>query len=705
MARSVPRASVSAAGRHAAVPGDVPDRSAGDGDVVLRLLHTADWHLGRRFPSFPEDAQKKLSRARLDVVSKILSLARRQSVHAILCAGDVFDDPSPSPDFWEGLVKTLRDQPAPHAPLFFVPGNHDPLTAESVWAAHHPFRAQLPPWVHVVDRDDFSYELTPEAVLYARPCRSKAGENDLAMALPAREPGDSRIRIGCVHGCTFDLEGYQTNFPICRDAGVSRGLNYLAIGDTHSFRDVTAGSPVPTVYPGTPEPTTFGEAEAGSVALVALFRQGLRPRVNAESVAFWRWIDVRCRDLNELRSLLTKPDLSGMWSGCTSTWRCRWRRRARWSASSASWKGRMRRTRGRGSSWWIDRGLRLVPGGVDAFPENLPPVVRATIERLDRIVADSEDEAEKDTADAGAVASLQAAAEARRGGGAAVMKLCRLLVTDFAGIAHADIELGPGLNVLYGPNDLGKSTLADAIRVALLLPHTSSHAEQYIPWTGGNRPLVELTFETEAQRFWRVQETVRQERILAARGIPRQRRPSTRWRRRVAGRCQAPRAPALGHSRAWRRRRRQGTAGQLSCDRAALHAGRRRGGAPAKPRGRSDGQRQGAHCGGAAGGRPGSALSFAASPHSGTSRRGVHGKGREEGQQGQPVQEGGRSSQAAARREGALAAGGGRFGGRRARVARARDQAHAPGGAGQRRGGPARHHRAAGKGNRRVACC
>ncbi len=84
------------------------------------------------------------------------------------------------------------------------------------------------------------------------------------------------------------------------------------------------------------------------------------------------------------------------------------------------------------------------------------------------------------------------------------MKLCRLCVTDFAGIAHTNVELGPGLNVLYGPNDLGKSTLADAIRVALLLPHTSNHAEQYIPWTGGNRPLVELTFQTEAQRFWRV---------------------------------------------------------------------------------------------------------------------------------------------------------------------------------------------------------
>ena len=37
---------------------------------MLRVLHTADWHLGRRFPSFPEEAQKKLSRARMDVVDK-----------------------------------------------------------------------------------------------------------------------------------------------------------------------------------------------------------------------------------------------------------------------------------------------------------------------------------------------------------------------------------------------------------------------------------------------------------------------------------------------------------------------------------------------------------------------------------------------------------------------------------------------------------
>jgi DNA repair exonuclease SbcCD nuclease subunit len=252
--------------------------------------------------------------------------------------------------------------------------------------------------VHVVDRDDFTYEISPQAVLYARPCRSKAGENDLAMALPAREPGDERLRIGCVHGCTFDVEGYQTNFPIRRDAGVQRGLDYLAIGDTHSFRDVTENLAVPTVYPGAPEPTSFDEAGAGRVALVALFRRGLRPRVDTEPVAFWRWIDVRCRDMNQLRSLLTTPDLDRHV--------VRLHLDMMVTLSEESEVERILRdlrgtdaTHGRVGVLLEDmENLRLQVGSGNAFPEDLPPVLKDTVARLDRLIAEAIDESEKSQA-------------------------------------------------------------------------------------------------------------------------------------------------------------------------------------------------------------------------------------------------------------------------------------------------------------------
>jgi DNA repair exonuclease SbcCD nuclease subunit len=362
---------------------------------VLRLLHTADWHIGKRFPSFPEDAQKKLSRARMDVVARILAVGRRHSVNAILCAGDLFDEPMPHPDFWEGLARIFREQAAPHPPVFLVPGNHDPLLSDSVWASQHPFRARLPPWVHVVDRDDFTFELAADAVLYASPCRSKSGQNDLALALPAREPDDTRLRIGCVHGCTFDLEGYQTNFPISRDAGLRRGLNYLAIGDTHSFRDVTAASPVPTVYPGTPEPTSFDESQAGRVAVVALFRHGVRPRVSAEPVGIWKWRDVHCRSLNELRNLLTMPDLERhvirvhLDMSVTVAEESEIERILRELQGTDA-------AHGRAGVLLVDRtDFHLERGSGGAFPANLPPVIADTIARLDQMAADTLDETER----------------------------------------------------------------------------------------------------------------------------------------------------------------------------------------------------------------------------------------------------------------------------------------------------------------------
>src|SRR5258708_15681902 len=186
MAGRVPPAALPDAGRDPTVPAVLPDRGAGAGDVVLRLVHTADWHLGRRFPSFPEEAQKKLSRARMEVVDKILDVARRQRADAVVCAGDVFDEPAPSQDFWEGLLRVFQGRDNDQAPVFLLPGNHDPLTPESVWAPGHPFRRALPRWVHVVDRDHLEYELSPEAVMDARPCPAQAGGSEPPTGAPGR---------------------------------------------------------------------------------------------------------------------------------------------------------------------------------------------------------------------------------------------------------------------------------------------------------------------------------------------------------------------------------------------------------------------------------------------------------------------------------------------------------------------------------------
>lgn len=84
------------------------------------------------------------------------------------------------------------------------------------------------------------------------------------------------------------------------------------------------------------------------------------------------------------------------------------------------------------------------------------------------------------------------------------MRLVRLSARRFQCIESAELDFAAGLNVLYGPNDLGKSSLAWAIRAVLLLQHGSALHERFVSWYGGGEPEVALTLCDRDGRYWRV---------------------------------------------------------------------------------------------------------------------------------------------------------------------------------------------------------
>jgi DNA repair exonuclease SbcCD ATPase subunit len=84
------------------------------------------------------------------------------------------------------------------------------------------------------------------------------------------------------------------------------------------------------------------------------------------------------------------------------------------------------------------------------------------------------------------------------------MRLVSLEVQRFGCILDARLELGEGLTVLHGPNDLGKSTLAAAIRAALLLPTSASEAARFQTWGETEAPRVVLVLREPDGSHYRI---------------------------------------------------------------------------------------------------------------------------------------------------------------------------------------------------------
>ena len=62
--------------------------------MAVKILHTADWQIGKRFADLDEldgDKAAELRQQRLKTVAKIATTAKERAVDAVVVAGDVFD--------------------------------------------------------------------------------------------------------------------------------------------------------------------------------------------------------------------------------------------------------------------------------------------------------------------------------------------------------------------------------------------------------------------------------------------------------------------------------------------------------------------------------------------------------------------------------------------------------------------------------------
>ena len=86
----------------------------------MRLLHTADWHLGRSLEGRSRRPEQE------QMVDEICALADAEDVHLVIIAGDVFDSANP-PAFAEELFYDALDRLSADGKrgVLVIAGNHD----------------------------------------------------------------------------------------------------------------------------------------------------------------------------------------------------------------------------------------------------------------------------------------------------------------------------------------------------------------------------------------------------------------------------------------------------------------------------------------------------------------------------------------------------------------------------------------------------
>lgn len=88
--------------------------------MSLKILHTADWHLGKRLDYFSRFDEQK------EVLEEIVQLADQEQVDIVIVAGDLFDAFNPPVEAIELLYKTLKRLTKNGSrPVIAIAGNHD----------------------------------------------------------------------------------------------------------------------------------------------------------------------------------------------------------------------------------------------------------------------------------------------------------------------------------------------------------------------------------------------------------------------------------------------------------------------------------------------------------------------------------------------------------------------------------------------------
>jgi DNA repair exonuclease SbcCD nuclease subunit len=224
--------------------------------TAFRFLHLADLHLETSFGGRPS-TRERLRRATREAFEAAVELALRERLHAVLVAGDLFDDEllSLRTELW--LARQVRRLAEAGVWFLAACGNHDPggegFRLARIGLASQP-GGDAEAWrsrVHLFRRAE------PETVTVSDPSGAPVGIVVGAGHPTDREPGNLAARfprvdarlpvVGCLHTQIDTAAGAERHerYAPSSPADYERlGYAYFALGHVHQRQQAVPGLPV-----------------------------------------------------------------------------------------------------------------------------------------------------------------------------------------------------------------------------------------------------------------------------------------------------------------------------------------------------------------------------------------------------------------------------------------------------------------------------
>jgi len=298
----------------------------------MRLLHTSDWHLGRRLHGEELLAEQGV------FLEWLLALAVAQQADAVLVSGDVYDRAQPGADAIALMDRTVASFARARIPLIISSGNHDSAVrlqyAGAVMAeAGIHLRTSVEQVVDPVLLSDDGGQVGVYGIPYVLPDAVSSvldverSHSAVLGVLLQRIREDAALRgldrvVVMAHAFVTGSSACESEREIRvggvgdTPAAVFDGVTYVALGHLHGPQAVSLGGSSTVVeYSGSPLAFSFSEKDhTKSVTVVDLDAAGTVVTRRVATPVPRRLVEVRGR----LESLLERAD--GDLAGLTDAW-------------------------------------------------------------------------------------------------------------------------------------------------------------------------------------------------------------------------------------------------------------------------------------------------------------------------------------------------------------------------------------------------